>query len=281
MQLIEMPEQMQQTRERLLTEGKSVALIVTNGALHKGHSALIERAKALAEVVVVSSMVNSKEFGPSEDFQRYPRCSAEDATFAEAAGVDILFRPECRHLYPDSFSCCAEEESISKSLCGISRPHYFKGVCTLHVLLLNLVQPNFLMVGWRDAQKAAVLEKLVSGFYFPVKLERVETVREEDGLPCNARNLYLNDFQRKDAATIYRALLEGKKLVDNGIRNTDRILAEVTHHITQVRRLRVIYVAAVDPYTMSPCRYSIEPSQTLVMTAVWCDEVRLIDNLLL
>lgn len=281
MQIIEAANQMQELSIGLRTEGKLIALVATNGALHPGHGALIARAREQADVVVLSAMVNPKEFGPNEDYQRYPRCSAEDARFAEENGVDILFRPEAKDLFPRGFSCHMEEDAISKTLCGISRPNYFKGVCTLHVLLINLVRPDVILVGWRDAQKAAVLEKLVAECYFPVSVERVATVRESDGLPANARNQYLNDFQRKDAATLPKALLEGKRLVDNGIRNIDRVLAEVTHHLTQVRRLRVIYVAAVHPTTMEPCRYSLEPGKTLVMTAVWCDEIRLIDNILL
>jgi pantoate--beta-alanine ligase len=281
MQIIEDARHMQEVSHDLLAQGKRIALVSTNGALHAGHSALIQRARELAEVVVVSAFVNPKEFGPNEDYRRYPRCSAEDAVISEKQGVDILFRPDPTHFYPKGFSTYTEEESISKSLCGISRPHYFKGVCTLHVLLLNIIRPQVLVVGWRDAQKAAVLSKLITECHFAVSLERVETVRDSDGLPFNARNEYLNDFQRRDAATINAALLEGKKLVDNGIRNVDRVLAEVTHHIAQVRRLRVIYVAAVDPYSMQTWRYSIEPGKTLVMAAVWCDEVRLIDNLLL
>ncbi len=281
MQIIEDPHQMQELSMGLRLAGKRIALVATNGALHAGHAALIQRAREQAEVVVLSAMVNPKEFGPNEDYQRYPRCSAEDAQFAEDNGVDVLFRPEARVLFPPGYSCHMEEDGISKTLCGVSRPTYFKGVCTLYVLLLNLIRPELILVGWRDAQKAAVLEKLVAECFFKVSVERVPTVREADGLPANARNRYLNDFQRKDAATLHRALLEGKRLVENGIRNIDRVLAEVTHHLTQVRRLRVIYVAAVNPVTMEPCRYALEPGHTLVMTAVWCDEVRLIDNILL
>ncbi|MGA1205368.1 MAG: pantoate--beta-alanine ligase [Opitutales bacterium] len=281
MQIIEDPGKMQDLSNGLRAEGKVIALVSTSGALHAGHAALIEKARAVADVVVVSAVVNSIEFGPNEDFERYPRNSSGDAEFCELAGVDILFRPAPRELYPEGFSLSVKESSISSGLCGISRPHYFGGVCTLHTLLLNLVHPGHLVLGLRDPQKCAVLRKLVRDLRFQVEIHTVATVREDSGLACNARNAYLNEFQKRDAATLHAALLEGKKLVDMGITNVDRILAEVTHHISQVRRLRVIYVAAVDPETMDPIRSQISPGRTLVMTAIWCDEVRLTDNILL
>jgi pantoate--beta-alanine ligase len=281
MQIIEDPNKMQELAMRLRTEGKLIALVSTSGALHEGHAALVRRAREEADLVVLSAFVNPLEFGPNEDFQRYPRSSAEDADFCEREGVDILFRPAARDLFPDAFSMSVNEESISTGLCGISRPHYFKGVCTLHAILFNLVRPDHLVLGQRDAQKVAVLKKLVEELQFPVSVFVEPTVRAEDGLACNARNTYMNEFQRRDSVTIYKALLEGKKLADQGIRNVDRIMAEVTHHISQMRRLRVIYVAAVDPATMEPIRPEIIPGHTLLITAVWCDEVRLVDNILL
>ena len=187
--------------------------------------------------------------------------------------------PRAKALYPPGYSLSVNEELVSAGLCGISRPHYFKGVCTLHAILFNLVRPDHIVLGARDPQKAVVIRKLVDELHFPVSVFIEETVREPDGLACNARNAYLNDFQRRDAATLYKALLEGRKLIDQGISNVDRVLAEVTHHISQVRRLRVIYVAAVDPETMEPVRAEIVHGKTLVMAAVWCDEVRLIDSI--
>lgn len=281
MQVLEDPNKMQELAMRLRTEGKLIALVSTSGALHEGHAELIRRARGEADVVVVSAIVNPLEFGPSEDFQRYPRSSAEDADFCEAEEVDILFRPQPKHLYPEGFSFSVTEDTISKGLCGISRPHYFNGVCTLHAMLFNVVRPDHLILGQRDAQKVAVLRKMTEELRYPVTLVVVPTARNADGLPFNARNAYMNEFQRTDAAAVYMALLEGKKLVDQGIRNVDRVMAEVTHHISLVRRLRLIYVAAVHPETMQPVRPEIKAGETLLITAAWCDEVRLVDNVLL
>lgn len=280
MQVIETPNQMQETAMRLRLEGKLIALVSTSGSLNAGHAALIARAREEADVVVVSTVVNPREFGPNEDYQRYPRDPEGDRAFCAGQEVDILFCPSTEAIYPEGFAISVTEGSVSSGLCGVSRPHYFTGVCTLHVILFNLVRPDVLMLGRRDAQKAAVLQNLIGQLHYAVNGVLVDTVREPDGLPFNARNSYLNEFQRKDAATLYKALLEGRKLAEQGISNVDRLMAEVTHHISLVRRLRVIYVAAVDAETMEPVRSHIERNRTLLMAAVWCDEVRLIDNIL-
>jgi len=281
MQIIEDPKAIQEKAAKLRSGGKTIALVSTSGALNAGHLALIEKARQKADVVVVCTFVNPREFGPNEDYQRYPRNASGDAEFCEKNKVDILFRPTAEDIYPDDFSISVSEDRLSASLCGVSRPHYFRGVCTLHAILFVLVQPHYLVAGRRDAQKCAVLKALIREMHFPVETLVVDTVREPDGLAYSARNAYLNEFQRRDAATLHKALLEGKKLVDTGTTNVDRILAEVTHHISLVRRLRVIYVSAVNPETMEPVRSQISPGKTLVMASVWCDEVRLIDNILL
>jgi pantoate--beta-alanine ligase len=281
MQIIEDPLKMQELAVALRVKGKLISLVSTSGALHEGHGALIAKARENADVVVVSTIVNPLEFGPNEDFERYPRNRGGDEAFCKAAPVDILFRPLAGDLFPKGFSSTVSETVISRGLCGISRPNYFPGVCTLHALLFNLIRPDALIASRRDAQKCAVLRKLVEELHFPVEVVTVDAVREDNGLAFNARNAYLNDFQRTDSVTLYKALEEGKRLADSGITNVDRILAEVTHHISQVRRLRVIYVSAVDPLSMEPVRGNIKPGETLVAAAVWCDEVRLIDNILL
>lgn len=280
MQIIESVNEMQAAAVRWRTQGKLIGLVSTAGALHKGHLQLIEKAKEQSDVVVLSVFVNPREFGPNEDYARYPRDREGDVERAREAGVDCLFMPAVEDVYPGGFSCFVAEESISTVMCGVSRPHYFRGVCTYHAKLFNLVRPDVIVTGLRDAQKTIVLKKLVEELNFPVEVLQEPTVRDSDGLPCNARNAYLNEFQRRDAVRIQEALLEGRKLIENGIRSVDRVLAEVTHHITQNRRLRVIYVVAVDVETMEPMR-EVVAGRTLVATAVWCDEVRLIDNILL
>jgi pantoate--beta-alanine ligase len=280
MQIFEDPHQMQESAIQMRSEGKLIALVPTSGALHSGHSRLIHRAQDAADIVVVSAIVNPREFGPNEDYQRFPRNSSGDADLCEREGVDVLFRPSAKVLYPEGCSVSVVEDTISAGLCGVSRPHYFPGVCTLHAKLFNLVRPDSVVMGRRDVQKAAVVRRMIEELSFPVELIMEGIERADDGLALHARNAYLNEFQRTDAATLYRALCKGKELVESGVTNVDRILAEVTHHISQVRRLRVIYVAAVHPETLEPVRSEVERGKTLVMAAVWCDEVRLIDNVI-
>ena len=280
MQIIESVNEMQAAAVRWRTQGKLIGLVSTAGALHQGHSQLIEKAKDQSDIVVLSVFVNPKEFGPNEDYARFPRDREGDIEKAREAGVDCIFIPTVEEVYPAGFSCFSAEEAVSTVMCGVSRPHYFRGVCTYHSKLFNLVRPDVIVTGRRDAHKTTILRKLVEDLNFPVEVIQEPTVRDEDGMPSNARLAYLNEFQRRDAVRIYQALLEGPKLVESGIRSVDRVLAEVTHHITQNRRLRVIYVVAVDVETMEPMR-EIVAGKTLIATAVWCDEVRLIDNILL
>lgn len=280
MQVIESVNQIQETSVKLRTQGRLIGLVVTSGALHSGHVSLIKAAQELADTVIVSIFVNPKEFGPNEDFQKYPRRRESDLSICEESGVDIVFIPSTKEMYPQGFSSSVTERKRALGLCGISRPHYFGGACTVYVKLFNLCRPDFLIMGRRDAQLVSVIRNMVEDLNFPVEISVCEVVREPDGLVMNARNQYLNEFQRRDATTIHKALQEGKKLVDSGIINVDRVLAEVTHHISQHRRLRVIYVGAVDVDSMEPLR-QIVAGRTLITTAVWCDEIRLLDNILL
>lgn len=280
MQIIESVLSMQELAVQLRTQGRLIGLVATSGALHDGHLSLVKKAQEQADTVVLSIFVNPREFGPNEDLSRYPRSREADLERAREAGVDVVFIPTENEMYPPRYSTTISEERRTQGLCSISRPHYFRGACTIYAKLFNLVRPDLVVMGRRDPQLVAVIRKMADDLHFPVDIEVGEIVREPDGLAMSARNSYLNEFQRRDASALYAALSEGKRLVDNGIRNVDRVLAEVTHHLSQVRRLRVIYVAAVDPETMES-RREIVLGETLIVTAVWCDEVRLIDNILL
>lgn len=278
MQIIETVNRMQETAVQQRTQGRLISLVVTSGAIHDGHLSLVKKAQEQADTVVVSIFVNPLEFGPNEDFDRYPRTREKDLERCEAAGVDIVFIPTAKEMYPEGFSSMITEGTFSKGLCGVSRPSYFRGACTSYVKFFNVIRPDLLVMGQKDAQLVAVIRKLSSDLNFPINVEVGPVVRDDDGLALSGRNSYLDDFQRRDAIILHKALNEGQKLVDGGIRNIDRVLAEVIHHITQCRRLRVIHVSAVEPDTMVP-RREIVMGSTLVVAAVWCDEVRLLDCL--
>jgi pantoate--beta-alanine ligase len=280
MQKIDSVSEMQSLAISLRSEDRLVGLVPTMGALHGGHLDLIQAARAKADVVVVTIFVNPTQFGPSEDFDAYPRDLEQDIKMCEEAGVDILFVPKTEEIYPEGYSTYVSEEKLSAGLCGISRPSHFRGVLTVVAKLFNIVRPDIAVFGQKDAQQAAVLKKMVADLHFSVQILIRPTAREEDGLAMSSRNRSLHSTQRKDAAVIYQALEAAKALFETGIRNVDRILAEVTHTLSSSRRVHIIYVSCVDSETLEPLRELVE-GRSLLAVAVWVDEVRLIDNIIL
>lgn len=280
MKTIQSVTEMQNWVQNARAEGKRIALVPTMGCLHEGHCSLIRMAKAKADCVVVSIFVNPTQFGPNEDFDRYPRQLQDDTLQCEALGVEVVFNPSAEEMYPRGYSTYVTEESVSVGLCGVSRPQHFRGVTTICLKLFHIVQPHLAIFGQKDAQQAAVLQKMVRDLNLSLELELGPTLRDADGLAMSSRNKNLSASQRADALSLNRALAIGKKMVEDGVRNVDRVVAEITHHLAQHRRVRVIYVQIVDRSTMEPAR-EIVPGRDLIAIAAWVDEVRLIDNVLL
>lgn len=278
MQIIRGTGEMRSQSDALRREGRRIVLVPTMGSLHEGHLSLIRIAREHGDVVVVSIFVNPTQFGPNEDYNKYPRDAERDLELCRQEQVDIVFMPEASSIYSKSFSTFIDEGELGKGLCGISRPHHFRGVCTIVAKLFNLVGPHVAVFGQKDAQQHAILRKMVKDLDFPVEMVIGPIVREADGLAMSSRNRYLQGAQRVDALTIYKALSEAQRMVKEGQRNVDRVLAEITHILSSCRRIRVIYVAIVHPDTMQPMK-EIVLGQTLICVAVWVDEVRLIDNI--
>ena len=264
----------------LRADGKSIALVPTMGALHAGHAALIAAAEARADFVVVSIFVNPLAFGPNENFPGYPRSPDADCRLCEDLEVDAVFMPSTEEFFPRGYSTYVTEESVGKPLCGVSRPTHFRGVTTVAAKLLNIVRPDAIVLGQRDAQQVAVLRKMIADMHFGVEVVVGPTVRESDGLVVNVRNRDLTATQRQEAVAIHAALKRAQEMVAQGVRSPDRVIAEATHLLGDRRRLRVIYISIVDPATMEPTR-EIVPGKSLLAVAVWVDEVRLIDNAVL
>jgi pantoate--beta-alanine ligase len=263
-----------------LCASKSVALVPTMGALHAGHAALIALAKAHADVVVVSIFVNPLAFGPSENFAGYPRTPEADLKLCEQLQVDAVFMPSAEEMFPKGFSTFVTEEAVSKPLCGISRPTHFRGVTTLTTKLLNIIRPRVLVLGQRDPQQVAVIRKMAADLHFGVEVIVAPAVRESDGVMIGVRNRDLTAGQRQEAVAIHAALERAKGMVAQGTRSPDRIIAEATHLLGERRRIRVIYISIVDPNTMEPVR-EVHAGKAMLAVAVWIDEIRLIDNVLL
>lgn len=280
MQKIESLQEMRSVAAQFKNAGKSVALVPTNGALHAGHAALIATAEEHADVVIVSVFVNPLAFGSSENLSTYPRTPDRDAKTCEDLQVDVLFMPSVEEMFPRGFSTFVTEEVISKPLCGISRPTYFRGVTTGLAKMLNIVRPDVVVAGQRDAQQAAVIRKMIDDLCFGAEVVVAPIVRESDGIAVTVRNRELTSGQRQEAAAVYDALVRAQEMVAQGVRSTDRVIAEVTHLLGERRRLRLIYVSMVDPVTMEQVR-EITPGNTLLALAAWVDEVRVIDNVML
>jgi pantoate--beta-alanine ligase len=280
MQKIESVHEMRLLAAEIKQAGKTVALVPTSGALHAGHATLIATAEQRADFGVVSVFANPLTFGPSENFARYPRSPDADVRFCEELQVDVLFMPTAEEMFPKGFSSYVTEEAISKPLCGVSRPAYFRGVTTGVAKLLNIVRPDVLIMGQRDAQQAAVVRKMIADLCFGAEVVVVPIVRESDGLAVTGRNQDLTSGQRQEALAISAVLVRATEMVAQGVRSTDRVIAEATHLLGERRRIRMIYVSMVDPMTMEPVR-EIIPGKTLFAIAAWIDEIRIIDNVML
>ena len=269
---------MQSFANELRSSGHSIALVPTMGSLHEGHLMLIDIAKGKADKVIVSIFVNPTQFGPSEDYEKYPRLLKEDTKKCRERGVDVVFTPLVEAMFPVDYSAYVNEERFSLGLCGLSRPHHFRGVTTVCLKLFNITVPNVAVFGLKDAQQCAVIRKMVVDFNLPVEIVVGPTHRDEDGMATSSRNVYLNNLQRQEALCISKSLKIAKDMVDSGTKSVDRIVAEVIHHLSSMRRIRVIYVQVVDRGTMEPSSQII-PGKSLLCAAAWVDQTRLIDNI--
>ena len=280
MEKVETVQDMRALGARLRGRRGGLSLVPTLGALHAGHEAVISAAVSAGGPVVVSIFVNPLAFGLNENFLGYPRSLDADLGVCARLGVSAVFAPPVGEVYPRGFSTFVAEEHVSKPLCGISRPTHFRGYATLTAKLLNIVGPGRLYLGQKDAQHVAVARKVVADLNFPVEIVVVPTVREADGLAAAVRNSELTAGQRQDALALSKALKRVKTMVDAGMLSSDRLIAEATHILGQHRRVRVIYVAVVDPETMESVR-EVTPGKSLICVAAWLDEVRLTDNAVL
>ncbi len=260
--------------------GKTLALVPTMGALHQGHLDLIKLASTKADIVVVSIFVNPTQFGPNEDFDRYPRDLNGDLAKCEEVGAQHIFMPARESLFPANYSTYITEEVVAEPLEGVSRPAFFRGVITVVAKLFNIVQPDVAIFGQKDAQQLAVIRKMVADLHFPVEIMVGPTTRDEEGLALSSRNAYLTSTQRGGALGINRTLNQIKAMVEQGERRAERLVAEATHLLADDRRIRVIYVAVVNPATMKK-QTEVEPGNSLMAIAIWLDQTRLIDNTLL
>jgi len=262
---------------RARRSGKSVGFVPTMGCLHDGHLSLIRRAKSEAAFVVVSIFVNPTQFGPTEDFSKYPRTMEADRRGCEAAGADLIFAPTTEAFYPAGASTWVEVEGVSDGLCGTHRPGHFRGVATVVAMLFNAVQADLAVFGRKDLQQLAVIRRMVRDLHLPVRIVAHETVREADGLAMSSRNRYLTPEQRPQAATIAAAMAAAQALARGGMTDAGRLREAALEVLRGQPAIRVQYCEIVDRDTMAAVA-STEGKTCAIAIAGHLGTTRLIDN---
>ncbi len=279
MKIIRSPKEMAEFAKELKANSQKITLVPTMGALHEGHLSLVKKAKEEGGICVVSIFVNPTQFGPNEDFAKYPRQLESDFKACENEGADVVFAPSAEDIYAPDFSTYVNEETISANLCGKSRPKHFRGVTTVLTILFNIVKPDVAIFGEKDAQQVSVVKRMVRDLFMDTEIKTVPIYREESGLAMSSRNRYMDPLERKGAARIYKALCEGKRISDSGCTNVDRIKAAVINSVSNAKT-RVIYVEIVDSETSLPIS-EVVPGKSRISMAVWYGQIRLIDNILI
>lgn len=275
------PKQLQKTALELRAQGKTIALVPTMGNLHEGHASLMDIARPRADVLIVSVFVNPTQFGPNEDYDKYPRTLEADKLVCAAHNVDIVFAPANETIYFPDASTFVNEHSCSQGLCGRSRPIHFRGVCTVVNLLFNLAQPSVAVFGQKDAQQVAVLKRMVRDLHIPVEIVVGPIVREADGLALSSRNQYLTSRERAAAPQIRVALQHLSACVSAGTLDATALATLFNEKMRENPLFEPQYIEIVDCETMQAAE-TVCSGKTLIAVAVFMTEsrTRLIDNIL-
>ena len=260
-------------------EGKRVGFVPTMGALHAGHMSLVRSARAQSDFVAVSIFVNPLQFGPAEDFTKYPRMLADDCQKLEAERVDIVFAPTRDDMYPSGASTTVYVEGLSEKLDGRSRPGHFKGVTTVVAKLFEIVRPELAFFGQKDAAQVAVIRKMVRDLDMDLDIVVCPTTREKDGLAMSSRNAYLSPEQRTQALCLYRSLMRVQTLADQGEHRAATLLEAGEQVVAEEPGARLDYYEIVNPDTLDPVDDISRGA--LVAVAAWFGNTRLIDNIVL
>jgi pantoate--beta-alanine ligase len=254
----------------------SIGLVPTMGFIHDGHKSLMERARIENEKVVVSIFVNPLQFGPAEDYEKYPRDLEHDKKVCKEAGIDLIFVPTVSEMYPSRNFAYVDIEELGNGLCGAKRPGHFRGVCTVVSKLFNIVLPDRAYFGEKDAQQLAIIKRMVKDLNFDIDIVACPTVREPDGLAMSSRNSYLSSEERKAALTISKSLKLAKAALSGNEKNADSIKKIVCDKLSRERLIRIDYVDVVNPDTLEPITQIDGP--VLVAVAAFVGRTRLIDN---
>ena len=267
---------MQSYSESLRLQGKRIAFVPTMGYFHEGHLALMKEAKKMADCVVVSIYVNPAQFGPKEDFSKYPRDLKRDLKMAESVNVDVIFYPPDDEIYPADYQTYVDVEKVTQNLCGMSRPWHFRGVTTICLKLFNIVKPHIAIFGKKDFQQYITIKRMVDDLNLDLEIIGLSTVREADGLAMSSRNKYLQNNERSSALTLFASLKLAQKLYSGGERKASVIINEVKKLIKKADCTDIDYIKICETKTLSDVDEI--KSQSVIALAVKVGKTRLIDN---
>lgn len=257
-------------------ENRLIGFVPTMGYFHEGHLSLMRAARKQTDVVVASIFVNPIQFGPSEDFRKYPRDIKRDEELARQCGVDVLFCPKKDDMYPPGFATYVNVEKLAEGLCGKSRPGHFRGVATAVFKLFEIVRPDIAYFGQKDAQQAFIIKKMIQDLDMGILMKILPTVREADGLAMSSRNTYLTQSERKDAALLYKSLSLAQRLIDSGEKDPKIIIKRMRNMLKSSGRLKIDYIDIVDTNNLKSA--PLIRGEALIALAVFIGKTRLIDN---
>jgi pantoate--beta-alanine ligase len=277
MRVIRTIKQMQAIARSLKRAGRSVGLVPTMGALHEGHVSLIRACRKQNDITIVSIFVNPIQFGPSEDFNRYPRPINQDLALCRSEGVHFIFHPGPADMYPAGFKTYIDVQELGDVLCGSFREGHFRGVTTVVAKLFNVCMPDNAYFGQKDAQQAVIIQRMVKDLNVPAAIRVMPIVREKGGLAISSRNAYLSAGRKVDAQVISRALRSARRMIQGGVRDPKRVIDHMTEMITSKKPAKIDYISIVCTQHLKPVK-KIRGS-CLIAVAAWFGGTRLIDNM--
>ena len=260
-------------------DGKSIGFVPTMGSLHEGHLSLVRAAKKQTDLVVLSIFVNKMQFGEGEDFNSYPRDIGRDENLVKTCAVDVMFCPKHEDMYPKGFSTYVKVKNLTEKLCGNTRSDHFEGVTTVVAKFFEIIRPDIAYFGQKDAQQAFVIKHMIEDLNMDITTKMMPIVREEDGLAMSSRNSYLKSSERKDATCIHEALKVAEGMVENGEKDSKKIIKEIKNILQKTPAVKIDYVSIVSTKNLKDV--SVIKGETLIAVAAFIGKTRLIDNVIL
>ena len=276
MKIITSVTEMEQWSAAVRAAGDTISFVPTMGFLHQGHVSLLNEGRKRGDKLVLSIFVNPTQFGQGEDFEDYPRDLEQDSELAQQAGVDIIFAPAAKQMYPTGYATYVDVEGITATLCGASRPGHFRGVCTVVTKLFHIIQPHNAIFGNKDFQQLAVIRRMTRDLNLPVEIIGMPIFREADGLAMSSRNVYLSEDQRRQALVLSQSIQQARQLVEGGERQSAAIIEQLKAMIEQHPETRIDYIQICHQVTLAD-QDEVDPDSVLLL-AVFVGKTRLIDN---